>query len=140
MSSELDRLGWLIKRVQHGHHRALDTNLAELGITLVQWNALREIERNPGASQHDLAEVTFNSDQAFGTLVTRLKSHGLVERRPGRGRALLLRLTSKGQTLLNDGQEVMTRVLTQSFGPLRQEERAQLWRLLAKILDAGEES
>jgi hypothetical protein len=37
---------------------------------LVQWNALREIERNPGCSQHRLAERTFNSDQAFGSLLT----------------------------------------------------------------------
>src|SRR5262249_41981981 len=133
---ELEHLGWLIKRAQHGHHRALDASLARLGVSLVQWNALREIERNPGASQHELAERTFNSDQAFGTLVTRLEARRLVERRDGVGRAKVLRLTPKGKALLREGQEVMVEVLTASFAPLQEEERAELARLLTKILDA----
>src|SRR5579859_1946204 len=49
MSSEPEQLGWLVKRLQHRHHRVLDENLTPLGVSLVQWNALREIDRNPGA-------------------------------------------------------------------------------------------
>jgi DNA-binding MarR family transcriptional regulator len=136
MSNEPEHLGWLIKRIQHGHHRALDRNLAPVGVSLVQWNALREIERNPGSSQHRLAERTFNSDQAFGTLMTRLQAAGLVERHPGTGRATIHRLTPKGKALLRDGQKVMSEVLTASFAPLRQQERQALGRLLTKVLDA----
>ncbi len=72
MSSSLEPLGLLIKTVQHRHHRTLDAKLAPLGVSLVQWSALREIDRHPGVSMHRLAELTFNSDQAFGTLATRL--------------------------------------------------------------------
>ena len=133
MSREPEHLGWLIKKIQHGHHRALDKNLAPLGISLIQWNALREIERNPGASQHQLAERTFNSDQSFGSLATRLQTAGLIERYPGRGRANLLRLVKKGDVLLQEGQKIMTAVVTASFAPLDQTEREELARLLTKI-------
>jgi hypothetical protein len=72
MSRTLEDLGLSLKKVQSRHHRALDAQLLRLGVSLVQWNALREIDRNPGSTAHRLAELTFNSDQAFGTLTTRL--------------------------------------------------------------------
>jgi DNA-binding MarR family transcriptional regulator len=137
MSSDPEHLGWLIKRLQHAHHRALDARLAHLDVTLVQWNALREIARNPGASQHQIAERTFNSDQAFGTLMTRLEVRGLVERRPGEGRVNVARLTRKGASLLQDGQAVFHEVISGSFAPLKKAERAELSRLLGKVLAEG---
>jgi DNA-binding MarR family transcriptional regulator len=134
--SSREQLGWLIKRAQYRHHRALDLKLAELGVSLVQWNALREIDRNPGCSQHQLAELTFNSDQAFGTLGTRLKARGLVERTQGNGRATVHHLTPKGKDLLRRGQEVLSAVLAESFAPLEPKEQVELGRLLTKVLDA----
>ena len=136
MSSEPEQLGWLLKRIQHGHHRALDRDLARLGVSLVQWNALREIERNPGCSQHQLAERTFNSDQAFGTLLIRLQAAGWIERHPGVGRATIHQLTSEGMAVLRDGQKIMARVTTASFAPLRKDDRQTLARLLNKVFDA----
>jgi DNA-binding MarR family transcriptional regulator len=137
MLTELEILGVLIKRVQHGHHRALDAGLARLGVSLVQWNALRAIEGHPTCSQHGLAEQTFNSDQAFGTLVTRLEARALVERRAGEGRAKHLALTPKGKALLRDGRQVMLDVLTASFAPLSKRERSTLMKLLHRVLESG---
>jgi DNA-binding MarR family transcriptional regulator len=136
MSIEPEHLGWLIKRIQHGHHRDLDKRLTPLGVSLVQWNALREIERHPGCSQHQLAERTFNSDQAFGTLLVRLQGAGWIERHPGAGRARIHKLTPKGHTLLRAGQKVMSEVTSASFAPLLKDERQLLARLLTKVLDA----
>jgi DNA-binding MarR family transcriptional regulator len=135
MSSKQEHLGWLIKSIQHGHHRALDKKLAPLGISLVQWNALREIDRNPGCSQHQLAEHTFNSDQAIGTLLTRLQAAGWIERQPGAGRASLHELTAAGRALLREGQKVMFEVTNASFGRLSAGERDELVRLLSKVLE-----
>ena len=134
MSSAPERLGWLIKHIQHGHHRELDKRLAALGVSLVQWNALREIERNPSCSQHQLAEKTFNSDQAFGTLLKRLQALSLIESRPGVGRANVQTLTAKGHDLLNRGQKIMSQVAQRSFSSLTETERDELARLLSKIL------
>ena len=132
-------LGLLIGRVQHGHHRALDEALAPLGVTLVQWNGLRALDRHPGASQHALAEATFNSDQAMGALLQRLLARGLVARAPGPGRALRHRLTPAGQAILEQGRRLHADVLAQSMAALDAEERAALGRLLGKVLAPGGE-
>lgn len=139
MSSGPEHLGWLIKRIQHGHHRALDKQLAPIGVSLVQWNALREIDRNPGCSQHHLAELTFNSDQAFGTLLNRLHAAGLIEARASVGRATVHRLTTKGKAMLRNGQRIMFAVTDSSFSVLNDAERGTLARLLSKVLDAHRE-
>lgn len=135
MSSDPEHLGWLIKRIQHRHHRALDRELGSLGVSLVQWNALREIDRNPGFSQHQLAERTFNSDQAFGTLLNRLQAADLIERRAADGRATIHRLTKRGKALLREGQTVMLAVTGISFDALSKSERETLARILTKVLE-----
>ena len=112
--------------------------MAPLGVSLVQWNALREIDRHPGASQHQLAEQTFNSDQAFGTLLNRLLAAGWIERGQGAGRASVHRLTPAGQALLRDGQQVMAEVTAASFAALSLDEREFLARLLGKILGGAD--
>ncbi len=135
MSTTVEALGHAIKRMQDRHHRTLDARLAVLGVSLVQWNALREIHRNPGSSLHRLAELTFNSDQAFGMLAARLLRLGLVERTNGPGRTLVHSLTGKGDALRKKGQKILLDVLEHSFAPLREDERATLLHLLTKLLE-----
>jgi DNA-binding MarR family transcriptional regulator len=130
----LEKLGLSIKRLQDYHHKTLDTKLASIGISLVQWHALREMDRHPGSSQLRMAELTFNSAQAFGTLVTRMERDGLISRTPAGGRAFALSLTPKGQKRLNEGRGVVLEMLADSFGGLSENERATLQKLLDKAL------
>ena len=129
----LEVLGLLIKTVQHRHHRALDAALSEIGITLVQWNALREVDRNPAASMHALAELTFNSDQAFGTLASRLLRAGLIERQQGPGRVLVHILTDQGKALLKEGNGRHAAVMHTAFAVLSVEDRDTLGRILRQL-------
>ena len=138
MGTAAEQLGHLIKRAQHRHHRALDLALADVGLSLVQWNALREIERVPGRSQRCLAACTFNSDQAFGTLTSRLLKQKLIARKPGKGRAYSLVLTPKGRAQLERGHALFASVLERSFSVLSPRERAQLHALLGKLLEGPE--
>ncbi len=130
----LEVLALSIKRLQYRNYRVIDAKLAPLGISLVQWGALREIELNPGFCMHRLAELTFNSDQAFGTLMARLLRQKLVERQPGAGRANVHRLTSHGKTLLGEGRKRVRQVLTRTFAPLTADQCARLQDLLNKVL------
>lgn len=50
-------------------------------MSVVQWDALRHLHQNPGASLHDLARLTFQTDQSFGSLAARMIDRGLIERR-----------------------------------------------------------
>lgn len=137
MMTLLENLGLSIKRLQDHHHRTLDARLTLFGISLVQWNALRAIDSDPGSSQLRLAELTFNSAQAFGMLVTRMERAKLILRTPAGGRAFALSLTSKGQRLFKEGRHVVLDVLAESFSGLNEKECATLQKLIAKALDHG---
>jgi len=136
MSTPAETLGLLIKRAQHANHRALEAALAEVDLSLLQWNALREIGRNPGVSMRRLAELTFNSDQGFGALVGRLLRDGLVERRQTAGRALTHSLTREGAARFRKGARIYVRVVERAFSALSDDERESLARLLRKIVAA----
>ena len=135
MTDSLQDLALMVKRLQMRHHREANEALAPLGVSLVQWDALRHLHRNPGASLHDLAVLTFQTDQSFGTLATRLIARGLIERVPGPGRAIHHRLTDKGDKLRQAGSEIFNGVLADSFAPLTPAQRADLGTLLRELLD-----
>jgi DNA-binding MarR family transcriptional regulator len=133
-----EQLGRSIKRLQDSHHRRLDAALATLGISLVQWHALREIENHPNSSQLRLAELTFNSAQAFGTLVTRMERSGLIKKKSAGGRAFAISVTPKGSELLQQGRKLVLAELERSFGSLTEKECKSLQTILDKALLAVE--
>jgi DNA-binding MarR family transcriptional regulator len=127
-------MGLMVKRLQMRHHNAANAALSELGVTVVQWDALRHLYENPDASLHALAQLTFQTDQSFGALATRMESRGLIERVPGPGRAVRHRLTTEGERVRRAGGEVMEQVLSESFSPLSASQQQTLERLLHKLL------
>jgi DNA-binding MarR family transcriptional regulator len=116
------------------HHRALNASLAPLGLTVVQWDALRHIEENSGASQHLLAELTYQSDQAFGTLAGRMIERGFIERVEAPGRAVQHRLTKEGTSQRRRGNEIVARTLKESFSALSSKQLADFDLALRIIL------
>jgi DNA-binding MarR family transcriptional regulator len=125
----------LVKRLQHRHHRALSAALADLGISLVQWDTLRHLHRHPDASLHDLAVLTFQTDQSVGSLATRMADRGLIERVPGPGRAVRHRLTDLGEHLRAEGQARADQVIAASFADLDDPQITHLGELLTAALD-----
>lgn len=134
MTTNLEQLGLAIKQAQYRNYRTMDAALRDVGVTLVQWDALRAIQRMPGASGHDLAVATFQSDQAFGTLANRLVDRGLIARAAGHGRRIEHTLTDKGRTALEHGHAIAREVLDDLFSPLDEGGRATLSRLLEQLL------
>jgi len=135
----LEDLGLAIKRLQHHHHCMVDAKLMPLGITLVQWDALRAISHHPDASAHRLAQLTFQTDQSFGALAGRLVARGWIDRVAGSGRALRHRLTPAGEEFLSKGYTVVNEVLSQSFAPLSPTELDTLYSLLTRLLNGPSE-
>lgn len=126
-------LGLAVKRLQVKHHRAATDALRPLGVTLVQWDALRHLHANPGASLHDLAVLTFQTDQAFGTLATRMEARGLI-RRVGAGRAIRPELTPEGERVRAEGARLTEQVVERSFSPLDDTEREAFGDMLQRLL------
>ena len=133
MTTDLEVLGQAMKRGQYRNHRTMDAALRGVGVSLVQWDALRAVERMPGASGHELAVATFQSDQSFGTLAGRLVDRGLLARSAGRGRRLEHALTESGRAALAEGHRVASDVLPQLFAPLDDVQRAALLEALLAL-------
>lgn len=134
MTADLEALGHAIKRAQYRNHRTMDGVLRQAGVSLVQWDALRAIERMPGASSHDLAVATFQSDQAFGALAGRLVDRGLITRTAGQGRRIEHRLTDSGREALEHGHRLAETTLQELFAPLDDSQRVSLEKLLATLV------
>jgi DNA-binding MarR family transcriptional regulator len=137
MALDVQELGRAVKRLQNRNHRLLDAGLMEIGTTLAQWDALRTINDHPGASAHLLAEQSFQTDQSFGALATRLIEKGLVDRQPGKGRALVHSLTDEGRLMFERGAAIAAEAVAASFAALSEFERRQLFELLQKALGAA---
>jgi DNA-binding MarR family transcriptional regulator len=137
MPRDLGEIGLSVKRLQMRQHRTANERLAPLGLSLVQWDALRHLHENPDASLHDLAQLTFQTDQSFGTLATRMIDRGLIERVPGPGRAVRHRLTDKGEELREKGGHTVRAILVESFSALTEDEVQTFGELLARILGSS---
>jgi DNA-binding MarR family transcriptional regulator len=134
MDHELERLGRAVKQAQHRQHRAADAALRAIGTTLVQWDALRAIAAEPGASAHRLALATFQTDQAFGTLANRLEAQGMIVRAAGEGRRVEHRLSAKGEAMLREGNVVIQGVRGALYAGLGKADRRALAALLERVL------
>jgi DNA-binding MarR family transcriptional regulator len=134
MARSVEEVALAIKRVQHRHHRALTAALADLGVSLVQWDTLRHLHANPDASLHDLAQLTFQTDQSFGTLANRMVERGLIERVPAPGRAIRHRITDKGDTIRSQGAQRVSALVARSFAGLDADQLDQLGVLLEATL------
>lgn len=133
--TSLEDAALAVKRVQHRHHRAFTAVLADLGVSLVQWDTLRHLRRHPDASLHTLAQLTFQTDQSFGTLAARMADRGLIERLDGPGRAVRHRITAKGERVRAAGERRIRAVQRQSFAGLSAAQIDELTRLLGIVLD-----
>lgn len=126
----------LIRAVELHCRRGMDQELGQIGLSLVQWQALRLVSRNPGIRQRRLARLTDHSGQAFATLLARMIRYDFIARRAGRGWPATHELTRLGQILLPMGNEIVADAQAQLFGTLDVSERQALQRLLKRVLHA----
>lgn len=128
----LQHVGLAVKRLQWRHHRESNTRLSAIGLSLAQWDVLRHLDANPGASLHQLAELTFQTDQSMGELAKRMIDRGLLERVDGAGRAARHRLTADGEVARAAGATILDGVLRDSLGHLSPTELTTLHVLLLR--------
>ena len=135
-------VGLAVKQLQWRHHREANRRLrAGVGISLVQWDVLRDLHRQPDLSLHDLAVQAFQTDQSMGELAKRMVERGLLTRVDGPGRAVRHRLSTEGKAAYEAGSGIVDGVLAESIGTLTPGERAALHAMLTKAaagLSSGE--
>jgi len=127
-------VGMAVRRLQVRQHRALDAALRSLDVSFVQWDALRNLHLHPRASLRNLAALSYQSEQAFGTLAARMAARGLIERVEDTGRAVRHRLTERGDDILRRGETQVAQVIERSLAPLTPRQMATFEALLTKLL------
>ena len=132
MPPRVQDVGLAVKRLQWRHHSGANKALAVIGLSLPQWDVLRHLHDNPDASLHDLALLTFQTDQSMGTLAGRMVDRGILERVDGPGRAVRHRLTRDGERLREQGSVIVDEVMQSSLGKLSERDLATLHRLLLR--------
>ena len=114
---------------------AYDLNMKPLGLTRSQWRVVAYVSRTPGVSQTELAESIECSRMAISSLLDRMQSKGLVERREVENdrRVRAVFLTDKGSALVRQMNKTAVRVLEQVFAGTTPADRQQLHQLLETL-------
>ncbi|SEP54354.1 MarR family winged helix-turn-helix transcriptional regulator [Amycolatopsis saalfeldensis] len=127
----------LLRRAQLRKQLACEAALARVGMTLPQWGVLHAVATQPDSSTHALALVTGQSDQSAGAVVARLEQRGLLERRPGVGKAILHRITPKGDELERSCNTLVEDVMSRLLAGLGEPARRALRTSLESIAEAA---
>jgi MarR family transcriptional regulator, transcriptional regulator for hemolysin len=101
---KMKNVGFLLKDLSRRYVARFEKHAQELSLTLMQCKALAQLEKNEGASQARLAELTDIEPMMMVRLLDRMEEDKLIERRadPSDRRARRLFLTKKAKPLLEE--------------------------------------
>jgi DNA-binding MarR family transcriptional regulator len=132
------RIGMVLKRAEQAMLRAKSAALKPAGLTLAQYVALAELDRQPGITGATLARACLVTPQAMMVVLKSLEEQGLIVRspHPRHPNVLELHITDAGFEVLDAGRrraEPVERRVTDTFSP---EELQALAALLTRWIQA----
>jgi DNA-binding MarR family transcriptional regulator len=130
--------GHLVRRVQQIANAIFTEEVADRELTPPQFALLVALHRSPGADQISLSREVGIDRSTVADVVGRLRARGLVSRaRDVRdARRNTVRLTSQGTTLVETLAPAVLNAQERLLTPLDDAERAELLRLLTKVVIA----
>src|SRR5580704_15047938 len=132
------RIGMVLKRAEQAMLRAKSAALKPAGLTLAQYVALAELDRQPGITGATLARACLVTSQAMMVVHKSLEEQGLIVRspHPRHPNVLELYITDVGSEVLDAARhraEPVERRVTDTFSP---EELQALAALLTRWIQA----
>lgn len=114
----------------------LERELRTLELTLAQYNALQNADRQPGISSADAARHAGITAQSMGSAVSSLTERGLITRsaHPTNRRVLCLHVTPDGSSLLTQARTLVRQVNQEALAVLEPQEQATVHRLLYRLV------
>jgi DNA-binding MarR family transcriptional regulator len=135
-----ERIGFLLKSLQHSLRQTIDETLRKQGVELsfAHFAALFNLHHEPGISGAQLARRAMVSAQTMNSALRALEREGLIERRahPDSRRADSWSLTAAGLRELGRAREVGSGVFSRMLGALDANEIAALENYLGRCVAA----
>ena len=120
-------------RAMHAHRQLMARKMAAHGIPPAQMFCLREVAHNAGITQRDLAEKLNVSRPTLTVMLQKMEKAGLIERRADETDQRFTRISPRERTARSVHDEmhgVIGEVVAEMVGPLSEDDRAELARLL----------
>jgi DNA-binding MarR family transcriptional regulator len=135
LTEPLESTGHLLRRAMQ-YYASLWANTVTAGLTSPQFAVLALLHSADGLDQRTIAEGAALDKSTCGDLVDRLDRRGLVEAGtdPGNRRRKIVRITEAGRQRLADAAAQQGDVHRAALAELSETERAELNRLLLKML------
>jgi DNA-binding MarR family transcriptional regulator len=128
--------GHLIRRSQQIAVALFMEETAAFGVTPVQYAALVAIREQPDVDATRLSLLIALDRSTIGSVLVRLESKGLIQRRSGADdrRIKLLRITERGSALLTRIGTAVERAQERMLAPLAATERRQFMTMLTRLV------
>ena len=134
--------GYLFRRMQQIAVAIFVEECRAFDLTPVQYAALIAIHTHPGIDATRLSAVIAFDRSTLGSVIKRLESKVLVERKPGREdkRVKLLHLTKAGAATLREIMPSVERAQARMLQPLKPADRKTLLALMTQLVDLNNEA
>ncbi|MDP6568588.1 MAG: MarR family transcriptional regulator [Candidatus Marinimicrobia bacterium] len=142
MTSLEESTGFLVVRTARTMKKALDAKLSEYGLTTSQLTVLNALAKEDGLSLSVVGKRVYLDKPAITGLADRLEKDNFVERRRTSTdrRVIQLFLTNKGSNLLQELDEIATKVDQQLVSVLAPKELTEFRNLLNCIWEGANNS
>lgn len=134
-TSNYTSIGYLIADLNRLYGRVFDRRAAPLGLTRVQWRALKRIHQAEGITQTELADLMDMEPIAVGRVLDRLQKAGFIERHsdPNDRRVWRLHLSPQSTQIMEAIEQVSVGVREDSVAGVDPAELATALKVLTHI-------
>src|SRR3954469_5667530 len=136
-SPERRRLPLLLRRAWYGLNQTFRRRIAHLGFTPDQFTVMRTLLENQGMTQRELAHAMSSDPNTVASLLERMETARLVERRPHEKdrRAHRLNLTKAGRDKYLKGRALAVAMQAEVLSALPEKEREHFLQQLELVAD-----
>ena len=129
------QFGWLTADTARLFRTVFARRVRELGLTRAQWLALTRVNRRPGVSQSELADMMEIEKAPAGRIVDRLQQKGWIERRaePNDRRVNRIYLTAQGARVHAAIAPLADATVRDALSGLSDGEQSRLVALMGKV-------